>query len=210
MKCNITGCNEHILDIKSLYKHSYNHFDSFQVHKIVCFYKECIHASRNKKNFQKHLSRSHVTEKTEDNFKEELFIDDYEADFDYLGDHNEDSINNIDENNSELQNDEVDYLKKLTSNRNYLIKFYLTLYLKFKDKYLIAAYKCEKIFDLIKSFIKINNSNMLDLINHCEKTYNDEKTTIKIITNHLSKEKTLFEEVHNDYNMNQNKATDSW
>ena len=72
----------------------------------------------------------------------------------------------------------------------------MQLYLKLKDKYLIAKYKCDEIFDDIDSLIKINNSNILDLINQSKAMYTQSDTIIEIVELNLNKQRTLFEEVH--------------
>ena len=57
----------------------------------------------------------------------------------------------------------------MTNNYLNFEKFYMMLYLKLKDKYLIAKYKCDEIFEDIDSIVKINNNNIIDLINHSKK-----------------------------------------
>ena len=52
----------------------------------------------------------------------------------------------------------------MTNNYLNFEKFYMMLYLKLKDKYLIAKYKCDEIFEDIDSIVKINNNKCVDFL----------------------------------------------
>ncbi len=76
-----------------------------------------------------------------------------------------------------------------------LTQAYFKLYLKLKDKYLIAAYKCDEIFNDIESLVKINNNHMLDLISKCEENCYETSKIIEIVKTNLNNE-CIFEQVH--------------
>ena len=47
----------------------------------------------------------------------------------------------------------------------------MMLYLKLKDKLLIAKYKCVEIFEDIDCIIKINNFHLTDIIKQAKNNY---------------------------------------
>lgn len=184
-----------MLDIDSLYKHTYVHLKTAIKPEVVCFFKDCFYLGTEYDNFRKH----HSAEKNEQYLKEEFFLIE-DTQFHFENDLNNDIEMALDEQIDENVNEYINYYIKLPTNRKNLINFYLRLFLKLKDKYLIASYKCEEIFDDIDSIIKINNSNLLDLINHSKQTSNNnDKIVLETVVNHLSKEMSLFEDVHSNY-----------
>ena len=190
IKCGVINCGKNILNVNDLYLHYFNHLrNRNDSQSIYCFYKNCDYECITARNFSNHLTRMHKKDIKE--LKDELLINIYphEQDFEFETDLNDDCIED------HLQDENLDY--KMTNNYLNFEKFYMMLYLKLKDKYLIAKYKCDEIFEDIDSIVKINNNNIIDLINHSKKIYSNGTNLIEIVETHLNKNKTLFEQVHN-------------
>jgi hypothetical protein len=171
-----------------------------------------MHTNANEyRNFTKHLSKKHLDEKKDIILLGDVALSSIKADFFNIDEYQE-RINQINENHSHHIDDQVfeqemeldddvdeNYAYKMLMNKNNFMENYMRLYLKYKDKYLIAAYKCADIFEDINALIKINNSNIIDLIKSCKKKYiGNDSAILDIVYNHLSKELTLFEETHSE------------
>lgn len=88
-----------------------------------------------KLNFTTHLSRYHSEQKIEKNLKEELFLSNFEDDYNFNNEMQLESENFINEESQSIM--PLDYNFKMTKAYNDMTTYYLGLFLKYKDKYLI-------------------------------------------------------------------------
>lgn len=207
--CDRKECGKILDDMDSLYRHYYHHIKEIestknkQIKIIKCFYKNCNYELYEYKQntvhlFRNHLSRMHAHVKEEKYLKNELLVSNCHSDDERTNDY----MDYIDfENNEQNQetsqesSSETTSTFKIQQNISNFEQYYMKLYLKLKDKYLIAQYKCDEIFEDINKIIKLNNSNTLDLITHCKSNYESSKV-LDIIENNINNENTLFENVH--------------
>jgi len=204
LKCDLQGCNESLTTIDQLYKHYYEHIKNktLETQQMQCFYKGCFHKIVELSSFVKHLSKQHGSHKNEINLKDSMFIVEEELNSSFY--ENDDQTHN---DEPMIDQSELDLNYRLTQNFVELQQFYMRLYLKFKDKYLIAEYKCDEIFDDINNIIRVNNTHLLDLIKKTKTEYNNDATTINVIESHLDNG-TLFEQVHSQSKFKSRK--DEW
>ena len=122
-----------------------------------------------------------------------MFLVEEELDCFFLDDVNNNSDEQLMDTN---ENIEIKCLsQKMAERYNLLTQAYFKLYLKLKDKYLIARYKCDEIFNDIESIVKINNNHLLDIISKCEERRYESSKIIEIVKANLNDE-SIFEEVH--------------
>ena len=184
IKCNVSRCDYNLKNINDLYSHYYKHLESNNGELIVCFYKDCNYQATTKARFQTHLYSYHKKD-TMNLKKEFLPVIDSEAEVEIQIDNSEyEPIETIESSNEPQSNKYLD-----------LENFYMRLYLKLKDKYLIPKYKCDEIFEDINEIIKLNNNYVIDMINGCRRTYNKDKDLSVIIEDTLRSE-SVYEKVH--------------
>ena len=190
IKCGVYNCEKNISNINDLYSHYYKHLKNNEK-SITCFYKNCDYECKASSSFGNHLTRYHSLDKKDlKNLKDELIIN-YESQDEY----DSPSYEN-DYSTDQMILEEDEFLHKINLNFKNLEQFYMKLYLKLKDKLLIAKYKCDEIFEDIDSIIKLSNKNMIDLINHSKKMYTEDTNILKIVEDHIDTNNTLFENVH--------------
>lgn len=215
LKCDVLNCqsDELIDSIDDLYLHYYKHLAEIEKDnkqrdvKIKCFFQDCSYISsdvNSKKNFQKHLSERHT--RCLEHLSESVFIRENEI---YLNEA-EDAIDDI-QTDFDFEDEkltELNLRKKRISDENKMTNLYMQLYHKLKDKYLIAKYKVDEIFEDINSLIRINNKDLINLIDQTRLTYNNDSRTLNIVREHLKESKTLIQNIHN-CNKNDSKK-DKW
>jgi hypothetical protein len=215
LKCDVLNCqSDQLIDnIDDLYLHYYKHLTEIEKNnkqreiKIKCFFQDCYYVSsdaNSKKNFQKHLSERHT--KSLEYLSESVFIREnennlYESE-DVLDDFRTDFVIE-DENLTELN-----LRKKRICDENKMTNLYMQLYHKLKDKYLIAKYKVDEIFEDINTLIRINNNDIINLIDQTRLTYQNDSRSLNIVREHLKDSKTLIQNVHK-YSKNDSKK-DKW
>ena len=145
---------------------------------IIIFDKGCEYVCNTKSNFKTHLTRYHPDKNPKDLKSVENVSESY---FDYSHDFHKPMETE----------DTTTYPAKI----NKLENFYMKLYLKLKDKYLIQKYKCNEIFEDINSIIEMNNKNVIELIRSCKENYSQNTDITRILEDHLNGN-TIFEQVH--------------
>jgi len=204
IKCNVPQCNSTLKDIDTLYRHYYAHISKNESEnqnnfEFFCFFKDCNYkcsTTNSKVNFKKHLSTYHSDSKELRYLKNEMFESVEEEDFEVL--YENDLVNEAIMEQSFVDYDKIDSVNNLSKRMNErilnLTKVYMKLYLKLKDKYLIAEYKCNEFFDDLDSIIKVNNTHLLDIIEK-QKSYNtNDSNILEIVKSNLNN--SIFEQIH--------------
>lgn len=198
IKCDWGNCQKSFSDINKLYQCYYDHINNNLGGNPnrKCFYKDCTYKISNqleaKRNFSAHLSQYHNKEgKSAKLLNENCLLPIFEESenngiMDAENDENYNRGWNDEINNENEQCEPETYESKYFLKKAELEHFYQRLYLKFKDKYLISKFKCDEIFSHIEEFIRINNSAVIDLIDHCQTMYKPDKTLEIIVENLLT------------------------
>lgn len=208
IKCNFKDCSNKFNNLKGLYKCYFSHIrelkNSNSAQSLNCFYENCNYENLNidettARAFSSHLSKYHKNEeeKKASFLKESCRIDNAE-----IENQNEYNLNDNDNDNYN-DNDDVyeegwgrdsfalKYQKKMIAFEN----FYHRLYIKLKDRYLIAKYKCDELFSDIDDIIETNNLGLLDYIDNCKTLYKPEKT-LELVEYYIKTNQSLYSKVH--------------
>lgn len=201
LKCTFSNCSQIMSSIESLYSHTYEHLKKNE--QTVCFYKDCNYKATKYSSFKTHLSERHKIKQIEF-LKDELVLPDHDDSF--VDDYDDDQDARFENQTTQsAQSVDLNLSYKLMKNLADLTKLYMMIYLKLKDKYLVAEYKCDEIFEDFNQLIRINNNNINDLIAHTNNLYNNNhEQTLKTIQTHL--DNTLFEEVHAKMRLDSSKS----
>jgi hypothetical protein len=154
-KCGIYKCQikEEINTIDQLYSHYYKHLKKENT-TLKCFFKDCNRSLSQEPAFRQHLNYKH--EKKEEylsNLVFDFFVTENEInDFceTELCFETNNFLNHSLNNECDLMNAEKYYFE--------LINYYMMLHLKLKDKFLIAKFKVDEIFECINNIISLNNN----------------------------------------------------
>lgn len=201
-KCNFGECGVIVDSLDLLYSHSYEHVRKNEI--ISCFYKNCDYNGTNYKNFKSHLSDRHKNFKSAEHIKRtNVIFNDDDDDTEFEQNYGQE-FESTDYLSTSVVEEEENLLYKMTKNLDDLSQIYMMIYLKLKDKYLIAEYKCDEIFEDINQLVKFNNNHMKSLIKHTNKLYNNYEQTVQTLNSHLNQ--SLFEEVHKKKRLESNKS----
>ena len=204
MICNL--CEFECDNIRDVYSHYYKHIklncqnNSKTILNCLysnCDYKICQYNEDTYNNFKSHLSRRHRLDVDKDKLifkiknKRNVSINN-----DNYDNTHETYMEDIDYQDYYEQYNEKDFSKCRANSYKDMAIYYNMLYLKLKDKQLIAKYKCDDIFESINKIVYENNKYLIDIIEQCKSDQMKSDNILEIIENYINKNMTLFEQVH--------------
>ncbi|CAF0799181.1 unnamed protein product [Brachionus calyciflorus] len=174
--------------------------------KIMCIFDHCHYESSKYGAYVTHISRFHRFDLGKKEIKENLVCSLEDGDFLMLNARN--SIGSIREEeedfsefltNEDIRNKEDGQNENNCSNQqNELFEddiknLYMMKYLEFYSFHLVPKNVCDKIFETVLFFIKINNQNIVKIIEECNKNY---QNTQGINVSHFIQNENIIGKTH--------------
>ena len=189
--CDVNICFSSILELKH---HYVSHIPQ---QNLYCFFmnyldktQECPYKVNNKQNYYKHIYYQHNLKYTiQKRFLVQNNLIDHNSNTEIdsnIIDFNENdfNLNDCSDNNNNYSN--ISSLSTL-SKKKQIEEFYMTSYIKYKDKLLMPKSDVEEVFQDLRTWNSLFMEETLDLINYCQDLYK-ESFKIEHISDYLKSE----------------------